>query len=175
MPDAPPPASRVMQVPQPLVPAVERMIAEFNGDAPISGQLEYATPYAQPRPIIHIPLAVALFILASVFTYLMVAVVPRMKDLYKDFGARLPTATQWVLDISEFIAGRYGWTIVWALAIAAPFAAARLRPWPPRNRAVSWGFSIYVLILLLGLSLLLIYIMLELPIFSLMQAINGKL
>ena len=62
-------------------------------------------------PIVVISIAV------GVVTMIMIFVIPKFKDIFKDFHLSLPGPTQLLLDISNFFANQYGW----AYLIAAPF------------------------------------------------------
>jgi hypothetical protein len=136
--------------------------------------LDYRSAGASPpRPLIHVPLALGLCLFAGVFTWLMLAVVPRFEQIFKDFGTKLPTLTQYVLSFSRVIDRDYGWLIVWAIALAIPVAVARLRPWPPRRPGPGWGVSNFVTILLIGLLLVLIYTLLQLPFVTILQSVSS--
>jgi hypothetical protein len=167
--------TRPIDVPVELAPAVERMIADF-ARAPSTAQplLDYrSASTVSPRPFIHVPLAAGLCLFAGVFTWLMVAVVPRFEEIFRDFGTKLPTLTVYVLIVSRAFGHDYGWLIVWALALAIPVAVARLRPWPPRRPGSGWGVSIFVTVLLIGLLLVLIYALLQLPFVTILQSVSG--
>src|SRR5665213_120535 len=52
-----------------------------------------------------------------VVTVIMIFVIPKFKDIFKDFHLKLPAPTQLLLDMSHFFADQYGW----AYLIAFPF------------------------------------------------------
>src|SRR5215469_16088853 len=62
-------------------------------------------------PIVVITIAV------GVVTMIMIFVIPKFKDIFKDFHLTLPAPTMLLLDISYFFSAQYGW----AYLIAAPF------------------------------------------------------
>jgi len=62
-------------------------------------------------PIVVISIAV------GVVTMIMIFVIPKFKDIFKDFHLKLPAPTQMLLDISDFFSNKYGW----AYLIAFPF------------------------------------------------------
>jgi type IV pilus assembly protein PilC len=62
-------------------------------------------------PIVVISIAVL------VVTVIMIFVIPKFKDIFKDFHLKLPAPTQLLLDMSHFFADQYGWAYI----IAFPF------------------------------------------------------
>jgi hypothetical protein len=169
-----PPRTTDVAVPVELVPAVLRLIAEARAGGGVEPVIDYATPPAlRPRPWIHWPLALGLGSLAGVFTFLMVVVVPRFEEIYRDFGTKLPTPTVMMLRLSRFVANDYGWVVAWAIAIGVPVAVARLRPWPPVGRSRGWGVTIFVTILLTGTGMFAVYALLQLPMIALIQSVSG--
>lgn len=148
---------------------VDGMVADFHRGA-TSGVLSYGTI---SRPLFDVPLLIGLGIFAGVFTFLMVVMVPRYKDIFKDFGSRLPVATSWLLDVSAFFGRNFGWAILWGLVIAIPVAVARLRPWPPRRPNRGAAISIVVAIVLSGAMVAVTYILVVLPMVTLIQSVSG--
>jgi len=67
-------------------------------------------------PIVVITIAV------GIVSMIMIFVIPKFKDIFKDFGAKLPAVTQLLLDISDWFARDYGW----AYLIAFPFVVMGL-------------------------------------------------
>lgn len=67
----------------------------------------------------------AILILAGVgsVTFMMTHVIPNFQDMYKDAGATLPTITQTLIDVSDFVQCYWSYLIVTmaAVAIAAVF------------------------------------------------------
>src|SRR5260221_8311770 len=167
--------TRPIDVPLELAPAVDRMIADFDRGSAALPTLDYNGPAAiPPRPLIDVPLAAGLFFFAGVFTWLVVSVVPRFEMIFKDFGTKLPTPTIYLLTVSRAFGGGYAWLVVWTLALSIPIATARLRRWPPRRAGTGWGVAIFVTVLLIGLSLILIYALLQLPLLAVIQSVSGR-
>ena len=61
--------------------------------------------------------AVVISIAIGVVSMIMVFVIPKFKDIFKDFHLSLPGPTMVLLAISDWFANKYGWAYV----IAAPF------------------------------------------------------
>jgi hypothetical protein len=166
--------TRDVAVPVELVPSVMRMIegARAGGFAPNS-TIDYAGATARPRRgWFDWPTGVALFFLAAVFTFLMVVMVPRFEEMFKDFGTKLPTSTVAVLIVSRFIGGGYGWVVVWALALGIPVLVARLRPTRPGR--VAWGLNIFVAVVVAGLMTFLVYALMVMPVVTLIESVSGS-
>src|SRR2546430_4808324 len=71
-------------------------LAGFLEDA---ARLKKKVKSAMTYPVIVICIAIA------ITTFLIVRVVPVFGDIFKDFGAKLPAPTQFLLDLSAFITG----------------------------------------------------------------------
>jgi type IV pilus assembly protein PilC len=61
--------------------------------------------------------AVVITFSVLIVTGIMIFVVPKFRDIFKDFHTTLPALTQWLMDTSSFIADDYGW----AMVIGFPF------------------------------------------------------
>jgi len=70
------------------------------------------------------PIAVITFALLIVVG-LLVAVVPKFKDIYGGMGAKLPAVTMMLLGMSDWVADQYGWAYIIAFPLAL-FAFFRL-------------------------------------------------
>jgi hypothetical protein len=166
--------TRTIAVPIELAPTVDRMIADFRRGTAAVRPLAYRTAEAARRPYVDVPLAIALVVVAGVLIALMMCVVPRFEDLFKDFGATLPTATQRLLRFSRFVANDYGWAPIVLVALAIPVVVARLRRWPPRPRRPVPGLGSAILaVVLIGALVLITHALLILPMVTLIQAVNG--
>lgn len=66
--------------------------------------------------------AVVISIAVGVVSVIMVFVIPKFKDIFRDFHLDLPGPTLLLLAISEFFANQYGW----AYLLAAPFVIVML-------------------------------------------------
>src|SRR5947207_8489791 len=68
-------------------------------------------------------LAVVISIAVGVVTMIMIFVIPKFQDIFKDFKVELPAITKMLLSISRWFANDYGWAyilafpIVWGLMI----------------------------------------------------------
>lgn len=56
--------------------------------------------------------AVVITIAVGIVSMIMVFVIPKFKQIFEDFGLKLPGVTQLLLDISEWFAEDYGWAVV---------------------------------------------------------------
>src|SRR4051812_7704457 len=67
--------------------------------------------------------AVVITIAVAIVSMIMIFVIPKFEDIFRDFGTKLPTITQILLDVSRWFATQYGWAyivcfpIVWMLMI----------------------------------------------------------
>ncbi len=61
--------------------------------------------------------AVVISIAVAVVSMIMIFVIPKFKEIFNDFGLKLPPVTQVLLTISTWFAEQYGW----AYLLAAPF------------------------------------------------------
>src|SRR2546423_6507190 len=62
-------------------------------------------------PIVVISIAV------GIVSMIMIFVIPKFEEIFKDFGTKLPTVTVVLLNISRWFANQYGWAYV----LAFPF------------------------------------------------------
>ena len=146
-----------VDVPFELVPDVQRLIADAR----------------RPRPWFDVPLGIGLGLFAVVLTYLMTVMIPRFEEVFRDFGVKLPTATVLLLRASRFFGPTGGWVIFWIPAIVVPLLVARARPWPPRHRGLGLTLTVVVTLLLIGLTVLAVYVALQLPMLKLIQTVSG--
>src|SRR3954453_3702550 len=92
--------------------------------------LDYRTP---PQPTANIPgrspfalgmaLPVALFV--GVLSIILILVIPRLENVFKDFGTQLPFPTMLVLNLSRWFRANY---LLWGLMACLPVAAGLLAP-----------------------------------------------
>lgn len=61
--------------------------------------------------------AVVISIAVGIVSMIMIFVIPKFEEIFKDFGTKLPTITVVLLNISRWFANQYGW----AYLIAFPF------------------------------------------------------
>lgn len=69
--------------------------------------------------------AAVITVAVAILAILMIFVVPKFKDIFKDMlpGKDLPAFTNFVLSISDFIAGHFIWTLIIGAVIVAAFVA----------------------------------------------------
>src|SRR5256886_16292444 len=48
----------------------------------------------------------------AITTFLIVRVVPIFGEIFKDFGAKLPAPTQFLIDVSDFVRGEWYFLVV---------------------------------------------------------------
>ncbi|HRK31384.1 MAG TPA: type II secretion system F family protein, partial [Tepidisphaeraceae bacterium] len=56
--------------------------------------------------------AVVIFIAVAIVTMILIFVVPKFKEIFKDFKLELPGVTQVLINISTFMAEQYGWAYI---------------------------------------------------------------
>jgi hypothetical protein len=113
------------------------------------------------RPIFDTGLGVWCFSIVAVITLVVCWVVPRFKDISKDFGVRLSPVTIGVLRFSDFCVDRswdlsgmrhvnpLGLVMVWMIAAVPPFLVPVLAP-SRRGLRVSRWIAAGVLVLLIA-------------------------
>jgi type IV pilus assembly protein PilC len=62
--------------------------------------------------------AVVISIAVGIVSMIMIFVIPKFEDIFKDFGTKLPAITQLLLTISRWFANDYGWAYI----LGFPFA-----------------------------------------------------
>ena len=108
--------------------------------------------------------AAAIVVGIVLFALLWVA---RMKQVFVDFGVKLPLSTQFMLDVSDASRACYGWVLLAAVPFGVPFLLARLRP-----AARRW-VAVFAFLLTALLVLFVILAVFE-PMVTLMEAISGR-
>src|SRR3982074_1967240 len=86
-------------------------LAGFLGD---SARLRKKIKSAMTYPVIVLCIAFA------ITTFLIVRVVPIFGEIFKDFGAKLPAPTQFLIDVSDFVRGN--WYYLAGMIVAGIFA-----------------------------------------------------
>jgi type II secretory pathway component PulF len=84
-----------------LQPALTRILRNARRNRP--------TLYEDNQPFYRFYLFFLLFIVLFVGTAMMIFVVPKYRDIFKDFHTTLPTLSQYMIDFSDWIANDYGW------------------------------------------------------------------
>jgi type IV pilus assembly protein PilC len=95
-----------------LAEILDRLAGFLEASARLRKKVKSAMTY----PVIVICIAFA------ITTFLLVKVVPIFGEIFKDFGAKLPAPTQFLIDVSEFIRGEWYFLV---LLLAGIFVGAR--------------------------------------------------
>lgn len=90
--------------------SLRRLAAQQEKDANMISRIRSAMTYP----------AIVLLVIIVVITFMMIAVVPQVENLYRDVGEELPALTQVLVNISNFVVN-FWWMIVILLGIAVWF------------------------------------------------------
>ncbi len=90
--------------------ALKRLADQEEKDAAMMSKIKGALVYP----------AIILVVIIAVLAFMMIMVVPQVKDLYEDMGQELPGLTQVLVNISDFF-GNFWWLVI---LIVGAFAAA---------------------------------------------------
>jgi type IV pilus assembly protein PilC len=85
-----------------LAEILERLAGFLEATARLKKKVKSAMTY----PVIVVCIAFA------ITTFLIVRVVPIFGEIFKDFGAKLPAPTQFLIDVSEFVRGEWYFLVV---------------------------------------------------------------
>ncbi len=112
--------------------ALKRLADQEEKDAAMMSKIKGALVYP----------AIILVVIIAVLAFMMIMVVPQVKNLYEDMGEELPGLTQFLVNISDFF-GNFWWLV--ALVIGAIVGAI----WyavkkTPAGRRVMDSFKIHV-------------------------------
>ena len=125
--------------------------------------LDYASPFPQRRrrfsPAAFLWMLMVMFLITTILTLIL----PRVEQIYKDFGVKLPAITVAVLSTGHSIGGVASWIVAIPLSVLAAYVVATVpigARWLP-----------LILTLVLGAIACLIALALFLPMISLMQNI----
>jgi protein transport protein HofC len=102
--------------------------------------------------------------------------VPRLETIYKDFGTRLPTETQIVLDIARW-GSHWGYIPALAVPIGIGFLAPLLNLGDPpevRRTRSRWILPLIVINVCVVLLIIVFTAVVITPWFNLMQNISGR-
>ena len=116
-----------------------------------------------------------LFALHMVVSGLLLFVVPRFKEIFKDFRVALPPITEWVFSIASFFDDYWGWAMALALVFLLPFPLALLTTYvEPASRRRKLLATLVTALIFVCLALVLIgAVSLYLPQVKLIQAVSG--
>src|SRR2546429_4490569 len=85
-----------------LAEILERLAGFLEASARLRKKVKSAMTY----PVIVVCIAFA------ITTFLIVRVVPIFGEIFKDFGAKLPAPTQFLIDVSDFVRGEWYFLVV---------------------------------------------------------------
>ena len=112
--------------------ALKRLADEEEKDAALMSKIKGAL----------VDPAIILVVIIAVLAFMMIMVVPQVKDLYEDMGEELPQLTQILVNLSDFF-GNFWWLVaivVAAICGAVWYAVKRT----PAGRRVMDSFKIHV-------------------------------
>ena len=112
--------------------ALKRLADQEEKDAAMMSKIKGALVYP----------AIILVVIIAVLAFMMIMVVPQVKDLYEDMGEELPGLTQFLVGISDFFGAFWWLVLIILIAIAAAIWYAVKKT--PVGRKVADGFKIHV-------------------------------
>src|SRR5438128_4326865 len=92
-----------------LAEILERLAGFLEASALLRKKVKSAMTY----PVIVVCIAFA------ITTFLIVRVVPIFGEIFKDFGAKLPAPTQFLIDVSDFVRGDWYFLLITLIGIIA--------------------------------------------------------
>lgn len=112
--------------------ALKRLADQEEKDAAMLSKIKGALVYP----------AIILFVIIAVLAFMMIAVVPQVKNLYEDMGEELPGLTQGLVNLTDFFAG-FWWLVIIVLGaiIGAIYYFVKKTP---IGRKVMDGFKLNV-------------------------------
>jgi type IV pilus assembly protein PilC len=99
--------------------ALRRIAAQQEKDAAMMSKIKGAMTYP----------AIVLLVIGGVVVFMLVAVVPQVKNLYKDLNQELPFITQVMVGMADLVVN-FGWLLIIILGIAIYFARQYLQTEP---------------------------------------------
>ena len=112
--------------------ALKRLADQEEKDAAMLSKIKGALVYP----------AIILVVIIAVLAFMMVMVVPQVKNLYEDMGEELPGLTQGLVDISDFFAN-FWWLVILVIGgiVGAIYFFVKRTP---AGRKIMDGFKIHV-------------------------------
>ena len=101
-----------------LAEILDRLAGFLEASARLRKKVKSAMTY----PVIVICIAFAITI------FLLVKVVPIFGEIFKDFGAKLPAPTQFLIDVSDFMRGEWYFSFSFSAAPFSAFGLSFVRP-----------------------------------------------
>jgi type II secretory pathway component PulF len=116
-----------------------------RGDAPL---VDYATPAPAPprRAWVDVRMLRTCVMFGVVLTGILLAVVPRLENVYMDYSQQLPLGTVLLLKLSHFCSAG-GIVVLWALLAAPPFLLPRINSGEEGRRAGRVGRLVVTLLM----------------------------
>ncbi|MBR2708958.1 type II secretion system F family protein [Candidatus Saccharibacteria bacterium] len=112
--------------------ALRRLADQEEKDAAMISKIRGALVYP----------AIILVVIIAVLAFMMVMVVPQVKNLYEDMGEELPVLTQTLVSLSDFF-GNFWWLIVLVLGGIVGAIIYAVKKTPGGRRAMD-GFKIHI-------------------------------
>ena len=112
--------------------ALKRLADQEEKDAAMMSKIKGALVYP----------AIILVVIIAVLAFMMIMVVPQVKNLYEDMGEELPGLTQFLVNLSEFF-GNFWWLVALVVGgiVGAIWYAVKKTP---AGRHIMDGFKIHV-------------------------------
>lgn len=111
--------------------ALKRLADQEEKDAAMLSKIKGALVYP----------AIILVVIIAVLAFMMIMVVPQVKDLYEDMGEELPALTQFLVTISDFF-GAFWWLVL-IIVVAFVGAAFYFVKKTPKGRQMMDSFKIH--------------------------------
>ncbi len=112
--------------------ALKRLADQEEKDAAMLSKIRSALVYP----------AIILVVIIAVLAFMMIMVVPQVKDLYEDMGEELPALTQFLVAVSDFFAAFWWLVLIIIIAISGAIYYSVKRT--PIGRKVMDSFKIHV-------------------------------
>lgn len=112
--------------------ALKRLAEQEEKDASMMSKIKGALVYP----------AIILVVIIAVLAFMLIAVVPQVRDLYHDLGQELPALTQALVNITEFF-GQFWWLIIGIVSIAV-WGAWKFVKRTAKGREIADTFKIHV-------------------------------
>ena len=112
--------------------ALKRLADQEEKDAAMMSKIKGALVYP----------AIILVVIIAVLAFMMIMVVPQVKDLYEDMGEELPGLTQFLVNISDFF-GAFWWLVLLIIIVIAAAIWYAVKK-TPVGRKIADGFKIHV-------------------------------
>ncbi|MBR0480061.1 type II secretion system F family protein [Candidatus Saccharibacteria bacterium] len=112
--------------------ALKRLADQEEKDAAMMSKIKGALVYP----------AIILVVIIAVLAFMMIAVVPQVRDLYEDLGEELPGLTQFLVDLTDFFAA-FWWLVLLIIGAFAGTIYYFVKK-TPTGRKIMDAFKIHV-------------------------------